>query len=1038
MRRRSIPALVPVVTAALLALAGTPALAATAGQTLLIGGLTLPAGAIPAGWSGHDGDAADRTAVTADGRYVAFVSSADALDPAAHPDVVNVYRKDRVTGAVTLVSRATGASGAAPAVSSLDPRISDDGNRIAFRTTAALDSADTDGGAADVYVRDVAAATTTLVSQGDGGQQTTDGVFASNFDLSGNGRYVVFGSSTALDAVNDANGQLDVYRRDLTLGRTTLVSRRAASASAAAGASSEPSISDDGTWVAFTSSASDLVAGFVPGSGRQAFVRDMTAAVAYLVSDQSGAALTGANGDASEPDVAGSPASGRTDRVFVAFTSQATNGAAGDADAAYSVYRRQLTSANAVLVSQSTGGANADSRAHTPSISDDGTRVVFASDAGNLGAGADYYGVYLRDLSGSTTTLVSAHNAYAVQGALSGDGGFAVWYESGASADSDPDLPQVFGRVTTTPTAPGAVQLVSRPAGSAPFLAPAFDVFAAAPGSRAISADGRYVVFTASSAHLPGTNGGRLNQVYRRDALTGTIELVSRAAGAAGAPSDGFNADPSISADGMRVAFTSNATNLDPAASGANDEVYVRDLASGATTLASRAEGAGGAAADRDARAEGVSADGRHVLFRSGAGNLGVAAGTQHLYLRDLDGAHTQLVDRATGAAGAVGGGAVGSAASSRDGRVVVFTTDARLDPDDADTSDDVYVRDTAAQTTALVSRRSGLAGAKATTYSSDPSISADGRVVAFEANDETLATEGGGWGGRTQIVARTLATGANVLVSRAPGGAVADDDAYDPSVDGDGSVIAFDSEATNLLPGLGGGVRTAVFARTMATGTLAGPPAFGLTAGEPQDRASAPSISDDGQCLAFTARGHNAATGYAGDFQTAYVFVVSGQCPKPLPVVARRTAAPRLSHASLTHTRFRVGRRATAKASLAPGSAAKRRRARRAAVGTTFRFTLSARANVAIAFERQAPGRLVGRFCKRPTHRLRRHLRCVRWTRVGRISRGGLRAGANRIAFSGRIGRTALAPGTYRARLRASNSAGVSAWVTLKFAIVR
>ena len=314
-------------------------------------------------------------------------------------------------------------------------------------------------------------------------------------------------------------------------------------------------------------------------------------------------------------------------------------------------------------------------------------------------------------------------------------------------------------------------------------------------------------------------------------------------------------------------------------------------------------------------------------------------------------------MDRATGADGAIGNGEAFSSSPSADGRLVVFTTRANnLDPADPGPSilTDVYVRDTVAATTTLLSRRSGLDGAKATGSSGEGTISADGRVVAFEAADESLATEAGPWGGTGQVVARELASGQNTLVSRAPGGAVADAAASHPSLSGDGSVIAFRSSATNLLEGVGGGSRHGVFARTMATGALSGPPAFGIAGGNFHNRAFGPSISDDGQCLAFGAFGHNAFTGAAGDFRTGYVYVVSGQCPKPLPAgvapppPAGAAQRPAITGASMLRKRFRVGRRPTA------------RRATRA--GTAFRFDLSTGADVTIALQRRAAGRRAGR----------------------------------------------------------------------------
>ena len=595
------------------------------------------------------------------------------------------------------------------------------------------------------------------------------------------------------------------------------------------------------------------------------------------------------------------------------------------------------------------------------------------------------------------------------------------------------------------PASLGPVQYVSRPPGGAPFLSPALEVRTPDAGDRTISADGRYVVVKASDSRLPGFAAGRV-QIYRRDLLTGATELVSRADGANGAPAAADLADAflSVSADGTRVAFTTDAPLSQLPTSGS--QAWVRDLAAGTTTLVSRA-GRTGPAADRGARDVAISADGTHVAFASAATNLGGPAGTvAHVYLRDLAGASTQLIDRAGGSSGLPGDGDVDAPALSRDGRFVAFASNARnLDPNVRSGQAHVYVRDTVAGATTLVSRRSGAAGALAAGISKAAAISADGRLVVFETSDERLAPEAGAWGGSTQVVARDLVTQQNTLVSRAPGGAPAAGGARVASVSGDGGVIAFESAATNLVPGVGG--LSAVFARSMATGALSAPPAFGVVGDDAGQLAQRPSISDDGQCLAFVARGHNAVSGTAGDFLGVYVHAVSGQCPKlpqpppgpppgppgpPAPPArGAGPAKPALSRVSLLHKRFRVGRAATARA-----AATKRRTAKAPPVGSAFRFTLNAAAQLSIALERAMPGRRVGRACRRPSARLRRRPRCDRFTNVATLMRSGVRAGAGSVAFSGRVGRRALKPGRYRARLRAANAAGASSVVTVAFEI--
>jgi hypothetical protein len=136
-------------------------------------------------------------------------------------------------------------------------------------------------------------------------------------------------------------------------------------------------------------------------------------------------------------------------------------------------------------------------------------------------------------------------------------------------------------------------------------------------------------------------------------------------------------------------------------------------------------------------------------------------------------------------------------------------------------------------------------------------------------------------------------------------------------------------------------------------------------------------------------------------------------------------TKAPELS-ASLTHRRFRVGRAATAIA------------AKRAPVGTTFRWRLSEPATVRLVFSRTARGRRVGKRCVKPTRRNAGRRLCRRTIAEGALTRAS-GVGAGRLAFSGRVGRRALRVGVHRARLVATDAAqNRSKPVVLSFRIVR
>ncbi len=905
------------------------AVPAAPGETFITTYLELPEGATAAATNGVADDDIYRSPLSSDGRYVAFASAANALDRAADPDVDNIYRKDRNTGEVVLVSRATGANGAGPARISSDPRISGDGNLVAFVTDAGLDPADVDG-EKDVYIRDIGAGTTTLATP-----ETSETV--DRYDLSADGQYVAFRTADAL-VPGDGNTTTDIYRHKLGTTAFSLVSRTTAPLSVSGGGSAgDVSISGDGRWVAFASTSESLVTAFLNNNGASAdiFARDMQANTTYLVSRQFNVANAGADGESYEPRIAGTPA--LVGDVKIAFVSRATNlsdAGVSDTSSATSVYLRSLSVNASVLISRNSSGDNADSRAHSPSISDDGNLVNFASDAQNLGPDPDYYAAYLRNVNTATTTQISADNEYAVEGDISGDGGFVTWVENGgATPDSDPDIYNVFGR----PASGGPIELVSRPPGSGAFLVPAANDYNFEDYTRRISADGRYIVFGSDSNRLPGSNGER--QTYRRDMETGEIELVSRASGAGGAVSGSGSEDASISADGSRVTFTSGAP-LDPADSGTSNQVYLRDLDTKTTYLVSRQSGAAGAEADTDSYATSISGDGNRVAFESEAGNLGAPGGFDQVYVRDIASDTTIIASRAGGVAGAIADGESEQGRLSADGRRVAFLSRAtNLSPDDAANNRDVYYRDLDTGQTLLLSRQSGLAGTPATGFSREPAISADGNVVAFQTEDQTTAPEAGAWPpGVPQIVVRNVASGQNTLVSRAPGGAAANDRADSPSLSADGSVVSFETQADNLVAGLGGESRGAVFVRDMATGVLSGPPAFGLIDNEPQQGSRVPSISDNGQCLSFNAIGYNPASGDASDVSTNYIYVVSGSCSNPRITEPPVVAKPKLSKVKITPKRFAVSGKKTAKvaAETRRRRARRRRKARRSVSGWT------------------------------------------------------------------------------------------------------
>ena len=230
-----------------------------------------------------------------------------------------------------------------------------------------------------------------------------------------------------------------------------------------------------------------------------------------------------------------------------------------------------------------------------------------------------------------------------------------------------------------------------------------------------LSRDGRRLAFLTFSPLDPAHLSGSVRHVYVRDLDTHQTSLASRATGASGAGVSG-NCDGAVfSADGLHVAFHTTATNISGADTEAGSDVYVRDLATDVTELISRASGSGGAKANAPSIVEAISEDGSRIVFQSTATNLGSPGGQSQLYVRHRGASPTtSLVSRAAGAAGAVGDGPSFTAAITADGLQVAFSSVAsNLHPEDVDTRTDIYVRDLATDGLELVSRMSGAAGPK-------------------------------------------------------------------------------------------------------------------------------------------------------------------------------------------------------------------------------------------------------------------------------------------------------------------------------------
>jgi Tol biopolymer transport system component len=352
-------------------------------------------------------------AISGDGRVVVFASLSSNLTPDDRDRQGDVFVRDVVANATMLVSRASGAAGVKGNGHSDDAAVSGDGSRVAFASRATnLTGSDRDR-SPDVFVRDLRSKTTTLVSRAGGRAGPKANARASQPAISANGRFVAFISRASNLTSDDRDHRVDVFVRDLRAHTTTLANRGSGRAGRKCRMTlgiATPAISADGRFVAFVCSG--------PGGDQQIFVRNLRRQTLTLVSRAAGSAGARGNSDSYAPAIS---ASGR----IVAFQSQATNLTqdvlAGPGS--LEVFARDLGAGTTTLVSRASGpdGATKDNNLLAPpAISADGRLVAFASTASLTSDDPDNnVDVLVRDQTTATTTLIS--RATGTEGAK-GDG----------------------------------------------------------------------------------------------------------------------------------------------------------------------------------------------------------------------------------------------------------------------------------------------------------------------------------------------------------------------------------------------------------------------------------------------------------------------------------------------------------------------------------------------------------------------------------------------------------------------------------------
>lgn len=639
-------------------------------------------------------------------------------------------------------------------------------------------------------------------------------------EISPDGRFVVFSSLASNLATNDDNHYSDVFRRDRQLGTTLLISANPDGFSAN-GASGSPSVSTNGEWIAFQSDASDLVDGDTNGV-TDIFVKNVTLGQTALVS-------VNTNG-VSANDPSTSPIMTQDGR-FVAFESTATDlvtNYAGKFVRCSNVYLRDLVNNTTLLVSVGTNGLSgtngygSSGDSSLSSVSADGRYVLFVSSARNLGAIINTVSeIFVRDMQAEKTYWIGTNVA--------------------------PFLKKVPPISTTS--------VFSNPV---------------------MSGDGQVLAFRVTK----DVN----SLILRYDLASNSSTMVSSnkyiASVSSGITYNWDYAGPSISDDGSVIAYGLLPINIPPIPSIATNQIYVWTAAGNTNTPASMApDGSTPGNANSDSPV--ISADGKTLAFLSAATNLvdNVSVGDHsRAYIRDLSSGITKLINVETNL-DKPPGDVYEYPIISADGKFVVFssTSDGLVNNDNND-EEDVFIRNTQDDTTELVSSKGAMMeSSTADDISSIPAkgMSLDGRIVVFSTMANNVV--GGDTNQCNDIFVRDMATGKSLLVSvNAEGTGPGNGHSMQPSISADGSLVAFQSDASDLVVGDTNGTPD-VFLYHLASGKTM------LVSGRYDGSGSTAGISDnpiitpDGRYVIFRSNAKDLTTNaYSDSSFKAYAYDVA------------------------------------------------------------------------------------------------------------------------------------------------------------------
>lgn len=678
--------------------------------------------------NGAEGNGAStRASISANGRYVTFHSAATNLVSGDTNGVDDIFIHDIQTGITSRAS--THSNGTQGNGNSSFARISADGHYVVFYSSASnLVNGDANG-VDDVFRHTVQSGETIRVSVATGGAEGNGS--SQQADISANGRYIVFESSATNLIGSDTNGKADIFKRDVQSGTTSRVSI-ATDSSEGDGAQYDPAISDDGRYVVFGSTSSNLVSGITTGTTvGNIFRRDTQTNSTIRIS----VATDGAESDEHSYDPVIS-----NDGRYIAFYTTATTLVDWDTNGKRDIFLHDVQMATTKRISLATSSVGGDkSSGNRPAISADGRYVAFSSSATNLVADDTNFSsdVFVHDMLTGLVRRVSVASD-GTQGdnssyppAISGNGRYVVFASRASNLvaiDTNGQTKDIFIHDLET----GSTSRVSDASNGTEANGES--------SNPVVSENGRYVAFSSEASNLVSGDTNGKEDVFLHDTQTGNTSRISVAS--AGTEANNRSLWPAISGDGLTIIFGSYADNLVSGDTNNHGDIFSHDVVQGTTTrlsVSSNNEQGNGSSL---VTMPDMSVDGRYILFLSAATNLvaNPADGALRIFVRDTQaGSTSQVVVPIVG--GGSADGATLTSTISDDGRYIAFSSmSTNLVNGDTNGWTDAFVHDR--ETGGIVVASRTASGQVGNGRSDEAIMAGNGRFVAYHSSATDLINE--------------------------------------------------------------------------------------------------------------------------------------------------------------------------------------------------------------------------------------------------------------------------------------------------------